>query len=187
MYCVHCGGQVNYGQIFCSKCGQRIGSATATDFQAQPVIPAQPSIAPTGTPPTSSGTRDASRVARNLTSLGALWIIYCALRLMSGIGLFALGHFNFPFILSPFPFSRHFFAGPFLGVMGLFVSFFALAGIIAGWGLMSHQPWARVLAIIMGFIYLIHIPFGTALGIYTFWVLLADGAEEEYDRLAQAH
>jgi hypothetical protein len=30
----------------------------------------------------------------------------------------------------------------------------------------------------------IHIPFGTALGIYTLWVLLPAHAEEEYEKLS---
>lgn len=34
---------------------------------------------------------------------------------------------------------------------------------------------------------LIHIPFGTALGIYTFWVLFAPGADREFARLRAAN
>ena len=55
-------------------------------------------------------------------------------------------------------------------------------GIIAGVGLLQRAPWARILALIMGFLSLISFPFGTALGIYTIWVLMASGAEEEYNR-----
>jgi len=42
------------------------------------------------------------------------------------------------------------------------------------------------LTLVLGFVSLIHIPFGTALGIYTIWVLLPAKADEEYRRLAQA-
>jgi phage shock protein PspC (stress-responsive transcriptional regulator) len=44
-------------------------------------------------------------------------------------------------------------------------------GIIGGMGLLKRQPWSRVLVLVLGIINLINIPFGTALGIYTIWVL----------------
>lgn len=46
-----------------------------------------------------------------------------------------------------------------------------LPGILAGYGLLKNKPWARVLTIIMGILYLMAVPVGTALGIYTLWVL----------------
>jgi hypothetical protein len=36
----------------------------------------------------------------------------------------------------------------------------------------------------MGFLSILSLPFGTALGIYTIWVLLSAGAGQEYERLA---
>jgi hypothetical protein len=41
-----------------------------------------------------------------------------------------------------------------------------------------------VLTIVLGCISLIHFPLGTALGIYTLWVLFPPEAEREYVRLA---
>jgi hypothetical protein len=66
----------------------------------------------------------------------------------------------------------------------MFILGFAIAGGIAGWGLMAHAPWARMLAIVLGCISLIHFPFGTALGIYTLWVLVPGDADAEYRSLA---
>jgi hypothetical protein len=43
-----------------------------------------------------------------------------------------------------------------------------------------------MLAIVMGCLNLIHIPFGTALGIYTLWVLLPAQSEREYRNVSQA-
>jgi phage shock protein PspC (stress-responsive transcriptional regulator) len=48
---------------------------------------------------------------------------------------------------------------------------FSAPGIIGGMGLLKRQSWARVLVLVLGIINLINIPFGTALGIYTIWVL----------------
>jgi hypothetical protein len=62
----------------------------------------------------------------------------------------------------------------------------AAGGICVGWGLMQHQSWARIAAIILGILALFHPPLGTALGIYTLWVLLAQESGSEYERLARA-
>ncbi len=67
-------------------------------------------------------------------------------------------------------------AGAFLGLL---VGGVGLLHVVAGWGLLSRQPWARILTIVLGVISLIRFPFGTILGVYTLWVLLSkDGAAE---------
>jgi hypothetical protein len=62
----------------------------------------------------------------------------------------------------------------------------AAGGICVGWGLMQRQPWARIAALILGILALFHPPFGTALGIYTLWVLLANNAATDYEQMARA-
>lgn len=47
-------------------------------------------------------------------------------------------------------------------------------GIIAGLGLLGYRNWARILAMILGIINLPGFPVGTALGVYTLYVLLQD-------------
>jgi len=46
-----------------------------------------------------------------------------------------------------------------------------IPGLLAGYGLLTFKPWARILAIILSAIRLISFPFGTALGAYGLWVL----------------
>ena len=46
----------------------------------------------------------------------------------------------------------------------------------------AGEPWARVLALILAFLDLINVPFGTALGVYTLWVLLPAQSEEDYEK-----
>jgi hypothetical protein len=48
----------------------------------------------------------------------------------------------------------------------------SLPGMFAGIGLLKMQPWARIVAIIVGALHILSFPFGTALGVYTLWVLL---------------
>ena len=65
---------------------------------------------------------------------------------------------------------------PILGGIGTLVFVILLAislpGILAGFGLLHFKPWARILTLILSAFELFSIPFGTALGIYGFWVLL---------------
>jgi hypothetical protein len=69
-------------------------------------------------------------------------------------------------------------AAPLFMTVGFAIaSFFLLLGlpaILGGWGLMRYRPWSRILMIIVSFFHLFHIPLGTALGLYGFWVLLND-------------
>jgi len=188
MFCGHCGALVQAGQVFCSNCGQALTGAVAHPPAASP--PSAPSAAPppsltAQTSPMSSSTAVAkpSRVAQDIRVLGILWIIYSALRLIPGMAMLVLGRAHFPFLLAPFPVRLHGLAGPLLSMLGLTFSGLAIAGIIAGLGLMSYNSWARILIIILACINLIHIPFGTALSIFTFWVLSSSGAEREFQRL----
>jgi phage shock protein PspC (stress-responsive transcriptional regulator) len=62
-------------------------------------------------------------------------------------------------------------------VVAGFLILFSAPGIICGFGLLKYRPWSRILALILGAINLINIPFGTALGIYTIWVLIQEETE----------
>ncbi|MEZ4592768.1 MAG: hypothetical protein R3D55_16720 [Chloroflexota bacterium] len=64
-------------------------------------------------------------------------------------------------------------------VLGILV-LVSIPGIITGWGLLKRKPWSRLLAVIIGFLSLMNVPFGTLLGVYTFWVLLAHDEAERY-------
>ncbi len=53
----------------------------------------------------------------------------------------------------------------------------SVPGIICGAGLIKFRPWARTLALVLGIINLINIPFGTILGVYTLWVMMQPASE----------
>lgn len=59
---------------------------------------------------------------------------------------------------------------------GIFFLVLAAPSIIGGWGLLKFKPWSRVLMIIVSIFHLLHIPLGTALGVYGLWVLFSDDA-----------
>jgi hypothetical protein len=122
-----------------------------------------------------------NRVQEHVRLLGILWMAASAFNVIAGLVLIAISNTLF----------RHEGPGPawlrpFLTFIGCLVLAKAAAGFIAGWGLLQHEPWGRLLALILGFIALFHIPLGTALGIYTFWVLLPAQSDDEYQGLARA-
>jgi Na+-driven multidrug efflux pump len=54
----------------------------------------------------------------------------------------------------------------------------SLPGIIGGIGLLKYQGWARIVVLILSFIELLKFPVGTAIGIYSIWVLLDKRTEK---------
>jgi len=60
---------------------------------------------------------------------------------------------------------------PLITAFGWLILAKAAAGFFAGWGLLQREEWARTVALVVGFLALLNVPIGTALGIYTLWVL----------------
>jgi len=77
-----------------------------------------------------------------------------------------------------------------LGIIGtiafLIVFVLSVPCVIAGFGLLKFRPWAQTLTIVMSILNLIHIPIGTALGIYGLWVLLNDQTKSLFRARATA-
>ena len=63
--------------------------------------------------------------------------------------------------------------------IAIIVTALSIPGIIAGLGLNFYQPWARVLALVLGVLNLPGFPLGTLIGVYTLYALL----DEESARL----
>jgi len=158
MFCTSCGTVITPEQAVCSKCGN-----------------------PTSVGIIRGGGR---RVAEHYQLLGILHLVYSGFIAIPGVVMIFLGKFIFGWLGQFMPHNPPpNFMAPFITLIGWLILLRGVAGIAAGIGLLQRAPWARILALVMGFISLLSIPFGTALGIYTIWVLLASGAEEEYNRL----
>lgn len=52
----------------------------------------------------------------------------------------------------------------------------AVPGLLAGYGLLKHKPWARTLALILAVLGLVNFPFGTVIGVYSLMVLSQNAA-----------
>ncbi len=151
MYCDGCGAAIAGSQRFCSRCGKPIGAAVA--------MPAT------------------NRIAAHLKLLAIFWIIISVLtRLIPGLFLVLAADAAAAFLPSDAPA----FLLPLLHGIGIFLIAGAALGVFMAWGLLERQPWARITAIVLGILSLLEIPFGTALGIYTLWVLMPAQAEAEY-------
>jgi hypothetical protein len=55
-----------------------------------------------------------------------------------------------------------------------YLAIFSIAQIICAAGLLRRRSWSRVAMIVVSAFKLPSVPFGTALGIYTIWVLIQD-------------
>jgi zinc-ribbon domain len=162
MYCANCGAGIEAGQSFCSSCGKPVAT-TAT--------------APPGSMPYPG------RVARHIQVVAILWLVWSILSLARGAGFFFFRGFALHFV--PFSFPARFWMMPIAAMVGTVTLAYGILAIIAAWGLLQRQGWGRILTLIVAFLSLIHIPFGTALGIYTLWVLLPAESGDEYRRMSR--
>ncbi len=158
MYCNHCGAPLGQDQLACPSCGR-----TVADVRSSIAI--------------------RTRVASNLHLMAIFWFVMAGFWMIPTAVMFALaaaasaapGNMPPPArIFSPILFL-------FLGVLFLAIG---AARAITAYGVLKVRPWGRVLALIMAFLMLLDLPFGTALGVYTLWVLLPAEAGEEYQRIA---
>jgi hypothetical protein len=76
--------------------------------------------------------------------------------------------------------------GSFLGIVLAILGIGALPGLLAGWGMLSYRPWARILNIVICFFDLFIFPMGTALAVYSLWVLFHPDTVRLFERGYQA-
>jgi phage shock protein PspC (stress-responsive transcriptional regulator) len=50
----------------------------------------------------------------------------------------------------------------------------AVPGVVGGIGVLRLWPWARYLVLVLSVLALFSIPIGTAIGVYSIWVLIQD-------------
>jgi hypothetical protein len=161
MFCDGCGASVQPGQGFCNRCGKQI---------VGPVSVMQPRP---------------GRVQGHVHLLGILWLAISAFNTIGGVILYVLANTLFAHLhdLGAPQESHAGFLRPLLSVVAIFILAKAACGFIAGWGLLQRESWARIIALVLGFIALFNIPFGTAVGVYTLWVLLPSQSQREYEDL----
>jgi len=162
MFCDQCGAQLQAGQSSCARCGKPI--LDLNQYRR-------------------------NRVQEHVRLLGILWMAYSALHVVGGAVLIVVANTIFGNAIhipnGPPPEVTQWLR-PLISFIGYLILAKAAAGFIAGWGLLQRESWARVVALVVGFVALLNVPLGTALGIYTLWVLLPTQSDEEYKNLAVA-
>lgn len=108
----------------------------------------------------------------HVTVLGWVQIAFGVLELFAGAAMFGLmtffgifgglasGELALPFL------------GPAVGAfIGTIIVVTAIPNLLAGWGLLNHKNWARILAMVLAVLNGLKFPWGTAFAVYTIWVL----------------
>jgi hypothetical protein len=109
------------------------------------------------------------KMEKHITVLGVLYIALSVLGLLAAIIVFTAVVGGGIISKDPEAMAITAIVGPAVAGFLLIVS---APGLIGGIFLLKRRPWARILVLVLGFLNLIEIPIGTALGIYTIWVLL---------------
>ncbi len=160
MFCDKCGAVVQADQRFCGRCGREFGGGTVVGYPRR------------------------SRVQEHIRLLGILWLAFSAVSAVGAVVLYVIANTLFVHLpeMNGAPPAATGWLHPFLSFIAILVAAKAAAGFLVGWGLLQREPWARIVTIILAFLSLFNIPFGTALGIYALWVLLPAESDAEYEQ-----
>jgi len=166
MFCSGCGQALADGQAICPQCGR-------------PVAPA--------VPPIPGFEYQLAGYSSKVKTLGVLWLVYAGLSLLLGVAAMSFAKHFFESGFGPWTHG-----GPGLPEWIIPIAFrfawmvlairSALA-VVAGWGLLEHTQWGKILAIVVAVLSILKFPFGTALGIATLVILLGYRNSALYDRL----
>lgn len=159
MFCDGCGSKLQPGQAYCSGCGKQVVGPASV------LLPRR-------------------RVRSHIQLVAIIWFAISALNAVIGIAAYIVAN---TVLVYGGPANAPFFVRPLVISVSFLILGGAALGFIAGWGLMHREPWARTLTLILAFFELFfNIPIGTAVGVYTLWVLLPGESEHEYDALVHA-
>ena len=119
--------------------------------------------------------------------LAILYLVFSGLSILLALAIFVMTGAVSSIVGTAADLADARLAIPFIRLGGtaaaVFCLVWAVPGLVVGIGLLKRQPWARILGIVMSALSLMHIPFGTALGIYGLWVLF----NRDTERLFTTH
>jgi hypothetical protein len=121
-----------------------------------------------------------SKMKKHVTVVGAIHIGFGLLGLIGALAVFfalsfaksAVGGDEIPTVVLRF-----------LSIsIPLLIGSMSTLGLVGGIGLLSFQPWARYLVIVVAALGCLNIPIGTLKGVYSLWVLLQDDTVKLFDK-----
>ena|SRR5450631_2413021 len=158
MFCDACGARLQVNQGFCGQCGKEVKEGMHLAYPR------------------------ASRVQEHVRLLGIFWTALSGLDIVGAVLMFIVVNVLFVHNQEIGRGTPPLFLRPLLSALSVFLLVKAAAGFAVGWGLLQRASWARAAALALSFVSLFfNIPFGTALGVYTMWVLLPAQSEQDYD------
>ena len=112
--------------------------------------------------------------------VGVLFIVWGLLTVVIGVSTLALGVGAVALVASARGGGGQFAAG-FTAAAFTVLAFIAIlwgaAHVAVGVPLRRHTPWSRLMALMLGSVDLLLLPYGTALGVYALWALLSEGGK----------
>ena len=106
--------------------------------------------------------------------LGTLFVVWGLLTVVVGVATLALGVGAATLI----PSSGSRVAAGLIAAVFTALAFLAIiwgtAHVVVGVPLRRHTPWSRLIALLLGSVDLLLLPYGTALGVYALWTLLTE-------------
>ena len=158
MFCTQCANPVEEHARFCSKCGHVLSPA--------PVVQARQ-----------------HDMTMHVNVLG--WI-YIGCAILTGILGFVILFASRLITRLPIPWPPEMppeivpFIGSIVVFAGLVTIVMSVAIAAAGIGLLQYRNWGRILAAVMAVFLVLKIPVGTAIAVYTFWVLFSEEGRNHF-------
>ena len=113
--------------------------------------------------------------------VGVLFIVWGLLTVLVGVSTLALGVGAVALITSASRGGGGQVAAGITAAAFTTLAFIAIlwgtAHVIVGVPLRRCTPWSRLIALMLGSVDLLLLPYGTALGVYAIWVLLSEGGK----------
>jgi len=117
---------------------------------------------------------------RHINVIGILWIVYGALGIFAGFVLFWV-LMGLSFIPEMGGDVTMILRGVGIGI-GAFLIVLSLPEIIAGYGVLKAKEWGRIMTLVLSFLNLLNFPLGTALGVYSFVILIKDESVKHFHK-----
>jgi hypothetical protein len=111
-----------------------------------------------------------SKMKKHVKAVGIIQIVFSTLGLIAAITVFLVLSFAWRFNETD---ETGQMVIRFLSIsIPLLIGFMSTVGLVSGIGVLLYKQWARYLLIVVSAIGCVNIPFGTAKGVYSIWVLI---------------
>jgi hypothetical protein len=123
--------------------------------------------------------KEGKKMEKHVTVVGAVQIGFGALKLLAALTLFGIivgeGLLGGVIWGDKIPIAVTAFVGT---AIALWLAVLSVPEIVGGIGLLRWKSWARYLVLVLAVVDLFSIPVGTAVGVYSIWVLVQDETAE---------